>query len=281
MQLRIRTIGAAFIGMLAITLVLGCSKTESKENSKMNGGTTTTETSSIDPNVPLSSYAGLDYAGLDDLRDATTDPTFIYAYYAGCNCPVDFEEIASQYDQEFAATTDVFERNRILAALKPKIEEQINKIKGNGGLIKFTYDYQFKGYDFNTKSFHSDMDFAHVEPKDKFITKEFATRKNKPEEQYYALKLKDFKELPVTDEAFARKIEARRNEDNGTLHFMLVYARVTKTGTDKIEKPDWYGLQKDRPKLTRRYIEITPVKVAMLVDTRSSALKYFDPIQVK
>jgi len=270
MQLRIRTIGAAFIGMLAITFVLGCSKTESKENSKENSGNATAQTSNFDPNAPLTSYVG------NDEFAPSENPTFIYAYYAGCNCPIDFEGIASQYDQEFAATSDVFERNRILATLKPKIEEQINKIKENGGLIKFEYVEQFKGYDFNSKSFHTNI--FHVEPNDKFKTFQLVTKKNKPEEQYYAAKIKDFKELPVADETMARQIEAIRNNNTETIEFTL-YSRVTKTGTDKIEKPDWYGLNKDRPKLTRRYIEVTPVKVAVKKHPNGSG--YFEPIQVK
>jgi len=262
MQLRLRNVGVVFVGVLAIFLFMGCSKTESKENSKSTSGSASskyfTQKNSLNPNAPLASYV----ENPDDWGNGlTAEPIFIYAYYAGCNCPVDYEEIALvTKNSDYASTTDVFERNKILADLKTKADEKIALIKENGGLIKFEYYQKFKGYDFNTKSFHADN--FRMNENDDFNSLSFMTRQFKPDEQDYAWRFKFFNELPVPDETSAKQIEAERDRATSHSLTLVFYGQVTKVGTEKyVKQIDAYSVGKKE--VARRYIEVTPIKIAL------------------
>lgn len=146
-------------------LLTGCSKQEgessSTANSNMSNANTSenssnkqtlqndssqkTSTASAlpkpDPNVPLSQYIQL-----------KSGNQVMFMYYAISNLPVDYDKIASRYSADYNQTSDVFKKQQILDAIKPRINEEIAAAKQN----RYFYiidDANLDHYDFNLKGF--------------------------------------------------------------------------------------------------------------------------------
>jgi len=119
------------------------SNKQTLQNASSQGGqeTATSALPKPDPNVPLSQYIPL-----------KSGNQVMFMYYAISNLPVDYDEIASRYSADYNQTSDVFKKQQILDAIKPRINEEIAAAKQN----RYFYiidDANLDHYDFNLKGF--------------------------------------------------------------------------------------------------------------------------------
>ena len=76
----------------------------------------------------------------------------MFAYLAMAAMPIDYNEIAGSYSQDYARTNDEFRKNDLLSALKPKIDAEVAKA-GAGRYVRLSIDNPIGKYDFEKKGF--------------------------------------------------------------------------------------------------------------------------------
>lgn len=95
-----------------------------------------------DANTPAAAYKLID-----------SNLNLLYIYYAFSGMPIDYEAIATESSQEYRSTSDGFKRQEIMAALKPKIDTQLQEVKTGRYFTVKTNDRALGHYNFDSKSF--------------------------------------------------------------------------------------------------------------------------------
>lgn len=123
----------------------------------------------------------------------------MFLYYGLLNLPVDYEQVVQSYSSEYQRTTDSFKKKDILAALQPRIDQEISQAKSAPYILLENNDSApLERYDFNKKSFavkefSSDDRYTYYNDNNQYtLAKTNATQ---------------FATLSVPDEAKARIIE--------------------------------------------------------------------------
>lgn len=154
-----------------------------------------------DPDKALSSYAELD-SGVQ----------LMFHYIAASKLPPKFEEMAQTYSSEYRRSTDSFRKNDLLKALKPQLEQEIERARAEPYAWMEIDDPNLGAYDFDQRGF----------PVGEFGgggARYFSDASS------YKLTWANHDKLkfaPVADEAVARELESMRN-DWGNKPRMRVY----------------------------------------------------------
>lgn len=142
-----------------------------------------------DRSWPLSEYKVLD-----------SSRTLMFAYLSVDAMPIDYERIAALVSAEYARSNDEFRKRDLLAALKPGIDTEVERAKGNR-YYRMTGSANLEKYDFATKSFRVGIFSGRGAGIYFSDGNAFSLNFANPEQ---------FQSLPVPDEAQARRIEALR-----------------------------------------------------------------------
>jgi Domain of unknown function (DUF4852) len=128
----------------------------------------------------------------------------VFAYLALDVAPVNYERVAQMMSNEYGEERDEFKKRDLMASLKPAIDKGIEKAKQNRYYSIVIGDgLQLQNYDFESKS------FLITALSNASIGQFFNNNRD------YGLKFSNassFKNLVVTDENLARKIEALRSQ---------------------------------------------------------------------
>lgn len=89
---------------------------------------------------------------LDRYVELTSGNQIMFAYLAMAAMPIDYNEIAGSYSQDYARANDEFRKNDLLTALKPKIDAEVAKA-GAGRYVRLSIDNPIGKYDFEKKGF--------------------------------------------------------------------------------------------------------------------------------
>ncbi len=136
---------------------------------------------------------------LDQYVPLTSGNQLMLFYYGISNMPVDYEKIAQGYSQEYRATSDVFKKQDMLKALKPRIDAEITRAK-NTRYFRIEDVATLANYDLNAKAFPVN---------DALLTAGgFGYFNDNGEYKYTFSNGEDFKNLKTTDEGKAREIES-------------------------------------------------------------------------
>lgn len=135
-------------------------------------------------------------------QELNSEMQLLFAYLALDTAPVNYERVAQMMSKEYSDERDEFKKRDLIVSLKSVIDKDIEKAKQNRYYsIEIGDGLQLQKYDFESKSFLikalSNASFSH----------HFHGNMD------YGLKFSNassFKNLVVTDENLARKIEALR-----------------------------------------------------------------------
>ena len=144
-----------------------------------------------DANVPLTQYVELNSGN-----------QVMFMYYAMSTLPVDYEQIASVYSQDYRATSDAFKKSDILKAVKPVIDTEIAKAKANRYFM-VANDARLSSYDFTGKGFSINADLS---AGSQYYFNDNSSYK------YSFTNGDSMKMLKVSDENIARQIESMRDK---------------------------------------------------------------------
>lgn len=195
--------------LLASSVVVGCSKSADKPSDKqaslqdaLSSSNKQAAANSVlpkaDPATPLDQYVKL-----------TSGNQLMFMYFGLSNMPVDYEEIAKHYSQDFERTSDAFKKQDILKALTPKIDSEIANAKQQRYFIVDT-EVSLGSYDFNQKSFSV---------KNGLSPNAYFYFYNNSEYKYSFTNGDQFGALKVVDEALARQIESMLSKQRMKLVF--------------------------------------------------------------
>lgn len=96
-----------------------------------------------DPATPSAKYRKID-----------SGHQVMFLYYGLLNLPVDYEQVVQSYSSEYQRTTDSFKKKDIVAALQPRIDQEIAQAKSAPYiLLESTDSAPLERYDFSKKSF--------------------------------------------------------------------------------------------------------------------------------
>lgn len=133
----------------------------------------------------------------------------MFTYLGLSNSPLDYDNIATSYSQDYRSTGDAFKKKDILDSLKPRIDAEIAKAK-NTRYIRLDEQARLGAYDFNAKAFpvQNQIEIG----SNGYFNDNTAYR-------YAYTNGDNFKMLHIADEATARKIEGMKNSGQLTLAF--------------------------------------------------------------
>ncbi|KQR55449.1 DUF4852 domain-containing protein [Acidovorax sp. Leaf160] len=94
-----------------------------------------------DPQTPSASYVQLQSGN-----------QLMFTYLALANLPVNYSEVAQSYSPEYARSSDEFQKNDLLKALKPKIDNAVAQASQQR-YLKLSIDNALQKYDFEKKGF--------------------------------------------------------------------------------------------------------------------------------
>jgi hypothetical protein len=168
-----------------------------------------------DPATPLSSY-----------QKINSGNTIMFLYHGILNLPTQYDKVAEAYSAEYRQTSDGFQRKDILKALQPRIDQEINRAKGNRYVILEQDGYSLLSrYDFDKKSFGvnemSDDRFTYFNDNSRYTlgTTNAAA----------------FSSLPVADEAVARKIEGHLSKTDKLRMEVYAYAQDADPSNNRVK----------------------------------------------
>lgn len=93
---------------------------------------------------------------LEAYRPLSSGNEIMFLYYAISAIPMDYEKVAKVYSKEYRDSSDAFRKQDILKAVKPLIDAEVSKAKGNLYLLWQDEGYGtsiLSHYDLATKSF--------------------------------------------------------------------------------------------------------------------------------
>lgn len=162
-----------------------------------------------DKNVPLSQYVLWN-----------DDEPALYLLYALRNKNVDYEIAAKKVSAEYEREGDEFKRRDLMVALKPLIDSRILKAKSQR-YFRFRQPLEIGNngnYSFNKKGYYIGNDLSYWADK---TSKTYWVYQNDPVEvggnAKYALvdftNYKDYRFIPVKDEAIARRMTAMKDKN--------------------------------------------------------------------
>lgn len=94
-----------------------------------------------DLKVPLESYFPL-----------KSGNELMFMYYALSGIPPEMDKIASKYSSEYRSSSDAFRKQDLMAALKPRIENELEVAKSRRYFV-YEIDQNLQHYDFEKKQF--------------------------------------------------------------------------------------------------------------------------------
>ncbi len=137
---------------------------------------------------------------LSDYKVLDSGRTLMFAYLSVDTMPIDYGRIAALVSAEYARSNDEFRRRDLLGALKPGIDTEVERAKANR-YYRMIGGADLEKYDFATKSFRvgtfSGNGAGIYFSDNNAFSLNFANAQQ-------------FQNLPVPDEAQARRIEALR-----------------------------------------------------------------------
>jgi len=137
---------------------------------------------------------------LSDYKVLDSGRTLMFAYLSVDTMPIDYERIAALVSAEYARSNDEFRRRDLLGALKPGIDAEVERAKANR-YYRMIGSADLEKYDFATRSFRvgtfSGNGAGIYFSDNNAFSLNFANAQQ-------------FQNLPVPDEAQARRIEALR-----------------------------------------------------------------------
>jgi hypothetical protein len=162
-----------------------------------------------DKSVPIEQY-----------KELSDGKQLMFTVLAASKMPVDYEKIAGIISSDYRSTKDEFKKKDLLTALKPGIDAEVEKAKGELYLYMDVSD-SINKYDFESKSF----------PVPSF--RETGSLRYFHKMPAYNLTFsnqKDFSDFPVADETAARNIESMRTKYQQMKIRIYFFASGTKLG---------------------------------------------------
>lgn len=213
----------------------------------------------VDINTPLDKYTPIQRSKFESYHG-----DFIFVYYAFCNCPVNYEEIAEHTLKDYMGTKDAFQKREILGKFKSEIDSKLAQIKANRYIKLDSEMTMFQSYDFKTKSF----------PNFKPMSSEYTVAPQLSDTSFPQLELKYIKVksmlngINVPNETEAHNVESLRASSNVYRDLRLVlYGYVQSVGIDELYQQNLYGILNsgNNQKRSRIVITIQPIKYSFNV----------------
>lgn len=218
----------SIVGLACLSIFIsGCSKSNEPASTADTGGinavlseanmkkVATAALPQANKETPLEQYIKLDSGN-----------QLMFAYYAFTGLPVDYEAVAERYAQDYRRTSDAFKKKDILAALKPRIDAEIAKIKEQR-YFKFDEEVNLSHFDFNKKSFAVQS----------YLVREGGYLSFN-DNNSYGVEITNgvqFAELKVADENTARALEKMVNDRARIVMQIYVFAQDANTSNSRIK----------------------------------------------
>lgn len=156
-----------------------------------------------DSNTPLAQYVKLE-----------SGKQLMFLYYALSNMPLDYDQIATAYSDDYRNTNDGFKKKDILKSIQPRIDQEIANAKTNR---YFTANEPLNvgPYDFNNKAF----------PLNGFEDGTYGYFYDLSDYKYGYTNAAPLRMLTIKDDAIARKIEEMRSKGQGMKLTIYAFAQ--------------------------------------------------------
>lgn len=180
--------------------------------------TETQAESGIDWNKPVSDYVELNFdrVPLDQARD---NILFNAALSEQSDMPVDYDQVARAVSSDYFNTQDAFAKKEKLDALKGNLERRIKELQQSPyGTATYAFTNNLEGYDFRSKSFP-----IHVLPETSLDQGFERNAMNPLSVVINWTNAEEARNVPVPDEALAKRIEGLRNGPNNQKPLVRVF----------------------------------------------------------
>jgi hypothetical protein len=212
-----------FLTSLVTVGLAGCSENKSANSSASDSDTpnlvdetSQQETERVIPSTANALPQGDPNTSLDHYKKLTSNTDVMFVYYALSAMPVNYDNIAQGYSQDYRDTNDDFKKQDILKALKPRIDQEITLAKSARYLKIKQERFRLDKYDFQAKGFPQSAISNQLY---------FGEYYSGPSYKVLLTNSEDFKLLKVADEAKARVIENKRSKNEDMNLVFYVYAQ--------------------------------------------------------